>query len=249
MLEADTVVGRGVSRHQDRELMLDIGQLVLDVVGIFDPTPASDGANVLISLARGDLFGAGISAISIVPFVGDLAKVGKLGKWAQTVEAAVERMNDAHLAPVVRPYLEKISDLMEAAPQAAWNRLPTDVRNSLEELKGKIDSALGRTVASVSRNYGENHVTWLRDENGNTIRASAVLREVFPKDSHPRSNAESALTTAIGHTGQPSDVGGHIIGHQFLGRDSGDFNIVPQHGTVITPPDSPNLNQYGNYAA
>ena len=82
MLEADTVVGRGVSRHQDRELMLDIGQLVLDVVGIFDPTPASDGANVLISLARGDLFGAGISAISIVPFVGDLAKVGKLGKWA-----------------------------------------------------------------------------------------------------------------------------------------------------------------------
>ena len=52
-------------------------------------------------------------------------------------------MNDAHLALVVRPYLEKISDLMEAAPQAAWNRLPTDVRNSLEELKGKIDSALG----------------------------------------------------------------------------------------------------------
>ena len=82
MLEADTVVGRGVSRHQDRELMLDIGQLVLDVVGIFDPTPASDGANVLISLARGDLFGAGISAISIVPFVGDLVKVGKLDKWA-----------------------------------------------------------------------------------------------------------------------------------------------------------------------
>ena len=117
------------------------------------------------------------------------------------------------------------------------------MRNSLEGLKSKIDNALGRTVASVSRNYGENHVTWLRDENGNTIRASAVLREVFPKDSHPRSNAESALTRAIGHTGQPSDVGGHIIGHQFQGRDSGDFNIVPQHGTVITPADSPNLNQ------
>ena len=66
------------------------------------------GANTLISLLRWDLVGAGLSAISIIPYVGDLAKVGKLGKWAQTVESAIDRMNEAHLAPFIRPILENI---------------------------------------------------------------------------------------------------------------------------------------------
>ncbi len=70
-----------------------------------------------------------------------------------------------------------------------------------------------------------------------------MLREVFPTRTHPRSSAESRLATEIGQSGNDTDVGGHILGHLFLGEDSGRFNIVPQHGRVRTSIDSPNLNQ------
>ena len=60
----------------DADLALDLTQIGLDIAGIFDPTPISDGANTLISLGRGDWLGAGLSAISMIPYVGDAAKLG-----------------------------------------------------------------------------------------------------------------------------------------------------------------------------
>ena len=63
------------------DLALDITQMGLDIAGIFDPTPISDGASGLISLFRGDFLGAGISAVSMLPYLGDAAKLGgKLGR-------------------------------------------------------------------------------------------------------------------------------------------------------------------------
>ena len=61
-------------REQGNEMALDIAQGTLDAVGTLDPTPASDGANGVISALRGDPFGAGISALAMFPFLGDLAK-------------------------------------------------------------------------------------------------------------------------------------------------------------------------------
>ena len=61
--------------------------MTFDVIGIFDPTPISDGVSSgSMSLFRGDLVGAGISLVSMVPYIGDLAKAGKLGKWSRTVD-------------------------------------------------------------------------------------------------------------------------------------------------------------------
>ena len=61
----------------------DVTQIALDIVGLVDPTPISDGVNGLISLGRGDWLGAGISAVSMIPYVGDAAKLGKLGRYAE----------------------------------------------------------------------------------------------------------------------------------------------------------------------
>jgi RHS repeat-associated protein len=55
----------------------DAVQTTLDVAGMADPTPISDGANAVISVARGNYTDAGLSALAIVPYVGDLAKGGK----------------------------------------------------------------------------------------------------------------------------------------------------------------------------
>src|SRR5215510_10675508 len=54
-------------------LLLDLGQTVLDIAGIFDPTPISDGISGVVSLFRGDWLGAGISVAAMIPYVGDLA--------------------------------------------------------------------------------------------------------------------------------------------------------------------------------
>ena len=104
-----------------------------------------------------------------------------------------------------------------------------------------------RAPAPLTRHFGDNKITWIQDENGNTVGVSAVLSEVFPTRTHPRSSAESRLATEIGQSGNDTDVGGHILGHLFLGEDSGRFNIVPQHGRVRTSIDSPNLN-HGAYS-
>jgi hypothetical protein len=45
--------------------------LAADVVGIFDPTPISDGVSGLISLGQGDWKGALLSAVAMVPYFGD----------------------------------------------------------------------------------------------------------------------------------------------------------------------------------
>ncbi|MCF6253008.1 MAG: HNH endonuclease [Methylococcaceae bacterium] len=62
----------------NNELKLDLAQAALDVAGIADPTPISDGLSGLMSLARGDFIGAGLSLVSMVPYAGDaLAKTTK----------------------------------------------------------------------------------------------------------------------------------------------------------------------------
>jgi short repeat uncharacterized protein predicted to be involved in signal transduction/putative RNase toxin 17 of polymorphic toxin system len=58
-----------------------VAQIVLDLIGIFDPTGATDGASGVISLANGDWLGAGLSAVSIIPYAGDaFAKGPKIAK-------------------------------------------------------------------------------------------------------------------------------------------------------------------------
>ena len=61
-----------------RDLALDLTQLCFDLAGFVDPTPISDGVSGLIALGRGQWLDAAISGIAMVPYVGDLAKAGKL---------------------------------------------------------------------------------------------------------------------------------------------------------------------------
>ena len=122
---------------QKRELMLDLAQMVLDVIGIVDPTPISDGANGITSLLRGDLFGAGVSALGMIPYLGDLAKVGKLGKYVQTMGRIVDiARTDARFADAVRPMLSRLRGALDSMP---LDSLPDAARRPLQELKTKVD--------------------------------------------------------------------------------------------------------------
>ena len=138
---APTPAGSNTPTPEEAELLLDLGQMVLDLVGILDPTPLSDGTNALISVGRRDWFGAAISAVSIVPFLGDLAKAGKLGRWASCIErtVALARKN-ARFAERARPVMKKIADLLGRLPGAV---VPASVRPALERIQRQLDNWLG----------------------------------------------------------------------------------------------------------
>ena len=58
----------------------DVLSAVLDIVGIIDPTGVADGLNATLQAKNNDWLGAAISATSLIPYVGDLAKAGKVKK-------------------------------------------------------------------------------------------------------------------------------------------------------------------------
>ena len=122
----------GKPQEIDADLALDLTQIGLDIAGIFDPTPISDGANTLISLGRSDWLGAGLSAISMIPYVGDAAKLGKLGKYAQTVAKAIDaaRANPA-LRQALAPGIQAIGDAIAKLP---LDKLPESARKQLTTL-------------------------------------------------------------------------------------------------------------------
>jgi RHS repeat-associated protein len=57
-------------------------QTALDAIGVFDPTGIADGLNALIYLWNGENGYAAISALGMVPYLGDLGKAGKYGSQA-----------------------------------------------------------------------------------------------------------------------------------------------------------------------
>jgi RHS repeat-associated protein len=80
----------------------------LDIVGVLDPTPVSDGLAATLSAQSGDYWGAGASLLgAAVPYVGDLAKTGKIAKALDKIDNAVDlakaEERAAKLSKVQRP--------------------------------------------------------------------------------------------------------------------------------------------------
>lgn len=61
---------------------IDWFQGAVDGIGVVDPTGIFDGVNAIIYLARGQWGNAGISALGLFPYIGDLGKGGKYGAKA-----------------------------------------------------------------------------------------------------------------------------------------------------------------------
>jgi RHS repeat-associated protein len=68
----------------------DVVSAGLDIVGVIDPTGIADGINAGLQAKNGDWLGAGISAIGVIPYVGDVAKVGRIGKDVKIIEKAID---------------------------------------------------------------------------------------------------------------------------------------------------------------
>ena len=209
--------GQGVPADQ-RALLLDVTQMTLDVAGIFDPTPATDGINAAISLFRGDLFGAGVSAVSMIPYIGDLAKAGKLGKWAQTLDGVARMAADnPAFRRMVEPMLSKLGDAIGAVPDGVMSKLPDGVQAGLASAKRKIDDVLGVTLERARAGLDEMlgrapaakaEIDALADEIASGLEGASVAKA--PVKSRERA-LEKVMTDYAGDASRIKDLARNTI--------------------------------------
>ncbi len=157
------------------KLSLDLVQLTLDLVGVVEPTPFADGANALLSLARGDFTGAALSGAGMLPYLGDAAKAGRLPRYAQTVADSIllARRSPAFAAKL-RPALTRVKGLIDTIP---LSRLPEWALEPVRQIKRSLDEFLapaGRHWWEVLPDPGPPIVgssvpQWLRMRVGDTV--------------------------------------------------------------------------------
>ncbi|WP_218080639.1 colicin D domain-containing protein [Anthocerotibacter panamensis] len=120
--------------HLNREMALEMAQAAADLAGIADPTPISDGISAAISLAKGNYLGAGLSLVSMVPYLGDaVGKSIKAARNAKQVGKLVER---------IREVSTRLQHLSGGAR-----------RTALPEVAAKVGEALGTEGRQVIRGY------------------------------------------------------------------------------------------------
>ena len=128
---------------EKNEIALDLCQLILDITGIIDPTPVSDGTNALVSLTRGKWVDAVISAVSIVPYVGDLAKLGKLPRYLNSIRKAIRIAKaDAKWSMVLRKLFIQLKKMIDQLYELGADKLPDNTNSTLKQIKREIDDFL-----------------------------------------------------------------------------------------------------------
>jgi hypothetical protein len=214
-----------------REQGLDLLQMALDLAGIIDPTPVCDGSAALLALARGQWFDAAISAVGILPYIGDLAKIGKLPKYLKIVEKAValaERSVEAMrvLVPGLRQ-LERALALLPSIGHPLILQIKQVVRRALARHSARIVERVLPDISKKFKFYRANDVKFLRRvAEGRLGVPKRVFKHSRDGRLHKKFNARFK-----------GDDAGHLIGLLF-GAPAGRKNLGPQNWIA---------NRYGTF--
>lgn len=210
-----------------RALALDVTQICFDLVGLVDPTPISDGASALISLGRGDWLGAFLSGVSMVPYVGDLAKAGKFPKYLKTVERAINLARESETAArLLRPAMNKLDE--------ALSLLPQNIPNDLERLRQLVkrfllENGVVRHVAAQLPDISQHFRFRPRWREG-AFEFEEMSGRLGVPGQVMTHRSESAQRAISGGTG---DHAGHRIGIQF-GAPGDARNMSLQNANINT---------------
>jgi hypothetical protein len=150
------------------DLKLDLAQAAIDVAGIVDPTPISDVTGAALSLYRGDLIGAGLSLISIIPYAGDaLAKTAKGARLAKQMAVAKKRI-EAAIALLKRARAARHAARIADAAAVRAKRAAEAAKKFAEAKKCKgCRKPTGNKFGSISPKEGKNG-SWDGGEKGNS---------------------------------------------------------------------------------
>lgn len=192
-----------------REIVHELLEMTLDIVGIVDPTPASDAASLLMALSQGRWFDAALSGAGMIPYVGDLAKTGKLPRWLRTIERALSACQRSEkVAAALRPALARIEQVL------SW--IPSGNNHWLAVMKQRVRGALPRAgkrvrpreLPDISRRFVFHEPV----TNGRFTRRVAEGRLGVPGrvKRHRRRSAQARVNDAF-----PGDDAGHFFGDRF----------------------------------
>lgn len=81
----------------------------LDLAGIVDPTGAADTTNTALQVSNEEWVGAVISGLSIIPYIGDIAKIFNIKKDYNIIKTAIQNFRNSHKAQ------KSFSDILESA--------------------------------------------------------------------------------------------------------------------------------------
>jgi hypothetical protein len=195
-------------------LALDLVQLAFDVVGFADPTPITGGANALISLTRGQWLDAALSGACMVPYLGDLARAGKLPRYLRSIEKAVELADrSAAAAKRLLPGFVKL--------QQALDFLPAGVSKTLDQLRDLVTAFVRKHGASrLVREELPDISSQFRfrtlSEGDRIVKEASGRLGVPGRVKSQRSfNPAEARKAQSGVSRGTGDHAGHMIGDQF----------------------------------
>jgi hypothetical protein len=226
------------------DVAMDLVQLALDVAGMVDPTPTCDGASALLSLARGAWLDAALSGVSMVPYIGDLAKAGKLPKYLKTVEKAILLADkSADAAKKLLPGMEKLQQALELLPAGA-NGYIDSIRTQVTAFVRKHG---GRTKGLTQLPDISRHFAFKTIDYGDRVMKEASGRLGVPSKvkRHRKSDPSAAKAAQSGVSRGSGDHAGHLVADRF-GASHGAKNSSGL-GTENLSLQNWRMNSYGSW--
>jgi hypothetical protein len=186
-------------------LKSDLAEAAVDVAGIVDPTPVSDLIGAGMSAAKGDWIGAGLSLISVIPYVGDalgktakgarlLKKMSDLKKRIEATAAALKKLQSNRKSAAA---VERARRRQKAAERAIQKKKCQTCPDE-EAISGKYGSRIPQKDGKWSGEPGNSE--WHPDPN--TERGKAILdatdgKPVRFKDGYPDFSEHSIKNVEI----------------------------------------------------
>ncbi|KQV81847.1 hypothetical protein ASD15_31425 [Massilia sp. Root351] len=127
----------------DNDLKLEIANAAADAAGIIDPTPASDIVGAGLSIARGDYWGAALSTVSFIPYLGDaVAKPAKAVRATKAIMALEKK---------VAGLTQTVADLTKAKKQAEAAEAAAKEAKIAEEAEAARDAAAKQEKSAAKK--------------------------------------------------------------------------------------------------
>jgi hypothetical protein len=200
----------------NKELAFELAQTAADIAGIVDPTPISDGISAAMSLAKGDYVGAGLSIVSMIPYLGDT--IGKPIKAARNGKKILKlRKEIAELIQIIEKFSPAGRKASAKTKDAVAQEIKQVLKPTLGNTKNKITLSANRAKHLVDNLIENPKSIWGKSAEDIAQQFKDAGYEVILE----KSTKGSKLSTQIRIQGHPKIA--NIQVHPGGGRHGGSY--------------------------
>ncbi|WP_200955848.1 hypothetical protein, partial [Massilia sp. Root418] len=211
----------------DADLAWQATGVAADIAGTIDPTPVSDLVSAGVSVRNGDLWGAALSTVSMVPYLGDaVAKPVKAVRATKAIAGLTEKATalrktitdltkakkEAEAAAEITAKEAKIAKEAEAAKDAAAQQEKSTAKKAKDcedcELAGKKSSIGAKFGKAASNDYKATFFKANPELQGKVVVHHAVEQQVLKK--FPGVVSESEMHSLENLRGIPTEINGPV---------------------------------------